>query len=729
MLATAAVASLLNPAPAQAAASDPVADNGYAFTAKLEIGKGESKRACSGALVDKQWILTASSCFATDPQQAFPIAAGAPAEKTTATIGRTDLVTTTGRTVDVIELVPRSDRDLVMAKLAQPVTDITPVTVAPTAPVAGETLRTVGYGRTNDEWVPTKLHAGAFTVDATDSTTVAITSAGGAICRGDAGGPALREKNGQVELVAVHSTSWQAGCFNEDETRKGAVETRLDDINAWIQKTRFPHAVPLPAGTTLGNGQSLTSRGAKLAMTDGVLSITSGAGTGKVVWKAGTSGHPGAKMVMESGGNLAICAVAQTSADLAACASDTTKTKRLWSTNIPTTAAGPNNAGAGFGGYALLQDRGGLVVYNVKGESLWSSGSATRHDYNGDGRSDLAAWYDYADGHDALHTLLAGTTGAFGEPAKSFEVGPNEYWIDHMKLTTGDFNGDGRSDVAAFYGYDDGRVKLLTFLSKADGGFNAPTASWSVPAGEWDFERITARAGDFDGDGRDDLAAWYDYADGRDRLFTFTANTQGGFNDPFYSWAVPDGEWTVAKSKLVVGDFDADGRDDLAGLYDYGDTTVKTWTFLTTADGGFQAPFQSWTDTTWGDWARTGIHAGDFNGDGRDDLAAWYDYADGHDGLHTLTSLSTKDGSFQAPVKAWDTEAGKFWYPSMKMVAGDYNGDGRDDLGAVHDYTDGSMKMWTWTAKTDGTFNAPLGSWNPATGWNYDRVTLIGQHN
>ncbi|MFH8886289.1 hypothetical protein [Streptomyces californicus] len=83
---------------------------------------------------------------------------------------------------------------------------------------------------------------------------------------------------------------------------------------------------------------------------------------------------------------------------------------------------------------------------------------------------------------------------------------------------------------------------------------------------------------------------------------------------------------------------------------------------------GFQEFFQSWTDPTWGDWAHTGIHAGDLNGEGRDDLAA------------------------------------------------------------VRDYTDGRMKMWTWTAKTGGTFNSPLGSWNPATGWNYDRLTLIGQH-
>ncbi len=458
----------------------------------------------------------------------------------------------------------------------------------------------------------------------------------------------------------------------------------------------------IPAGTTLTAGQSITSRSASLTMQeDGNLVITSNAG--KVQWSTKTAGNVGATAVMQKDGNLAVYK-----------ADGVTK---LWESL--TTAAE---------GYALLQDRGSLVIYNVKGQSQWSSGTAVRHDYNGDGRSDLAAWYDYADGHDAMWTMLTNSDGSFNAPAQSFRLGPDEYWAENMKFTTGDYNGDGRGDMAAFYGYDDGRVRVFTFLSKADGGFNAPLASWSVPAGEWNFDRMTPRSGDFNGDGRDDIAVWYAYADGHDKLWTFAANVRGGFNSPFSSWSGSEDGWSVSKSKFVTGDFDADGRDDMAMLYDYGDTTVKLWTFLSTPTGAFSSPFQSWTSTTWGDWSRTGIHAGDFNGDGRDDVAAWYDYVDGHDGIHTLISLSTKDGTFKAPVSAWSAEEGRYWYYSMKMVAGDYNGDGRDDLAAMHDYTDGSIKMWTWTAKPDGTFNNPIGSWNPSTGWDYNRVRLIGQH-
>ncbi|MEU1425360.1 trypsin-like serine protease, partial [Kitasatospora sp. NPDC005751] len=117
------VVTLSTLVPAGAVVGDAAADNSYAFTARLVIGEGE--RACTGALVDPHWIVTAASCFADNPAQPN-VPAGPPARKATATVGRTDLTTTTGQVRDIVELVPRTDRDLVLARLATPVTDITP---------------------------------------------------------------------------------------------------------------------------------------------------------------------------------------------------------------------------------------------------------------------------------------------------------------------------------------------------------------------------------------------------------------------------------------------------------------------------------------------------------------------------------------------------------------------------------------------------------------------------
>ncbi|MFI8086388.1 RICIN domain-containing protein [Kitasatospora sp. NPDC086009] len=232
--------ALLAGTPAPALSGDVVAAGSYAFTAKLDIGDG--KRACTGALVDPFWVVTAASCFADDPAQPTTVPAGPPTLKAVVTVGRADLTTTTGQVRDIVELVPRTDRDLVLARLATPVTDITPVAVATAAPTAGEDLRVTGYGRTRTEWVPDKLHSALFTVGAVAPTGLAITAkapADATVCKGDTGGPALRQVGDHYELAALNSRSWQNGCLGSTETtRTGAYNTRVDDLGTWIQQTR-----------------------------------------------------------------------------------------------------------------------------------------------------------------------------------------------------------------------------------------------------------------------------------------------------------------------------------------------------------------------------------------------------------------------------------------------------------------------------------------------------------
>ncbi|MEU6395285.1 trypsin-like serine protease [Streptomyces sp. NPDC046939] len=234
LLATTLAAGVATALPAQALVGSQATAQAAAFTARIDIGNND--RTCSGVLVDAQWLLTSATCFSADGKPA----AGAPAQITKATIGRSDLTTTAGQVRTVTQLVPRADRDVTLARLDKPVTTITPVDIAAQAPAAGTTVTAAGYGRTTSEWSPLKLHSGAFTVGATSSSDLPLTGTDKAsLCAGDTGGPQLAANGSTLELVGINSRSWQGGCFGADpaETRTDAVGVRVDDLKSWIDTT------------------------------------------------------------------------------------------------------------------------------------------------------------------------------------------------------------------------------------------------------------------------------------------------------------------------------------------------------------------------------------------------------------------------------------------------------------------------------------------------------------
>ncbi|MER6781117.1 MULTISPECIES: trypsin-like serine protease [unclassified Streptomyces] len=356
--AAAVVSSLLMPTPAQAATGRPVEGGAFAHTARLAIGDAADARACSATVVDQWWVASAASCFtAADGRKP---AAGKPALKTTVTLKN-------GKSGEVVELVPHADRDLVLARLAAPATDIAPVKRASSAPAAGSELTAVGHGRTKTEWVPAAAHSAAFTAGATDTTSIALVSKGtDALCKGDTGGPVLNQAG---ELVAISSRSWQGGCLGETETRTGALATRVDDLGQWIDATIDPLLVR--PGQTIPSGSTLVGKDLKLVMqADGNMVIyhkSGGDGKGAAIWDTKTYGNPGAYAVMQEDGNFLV--YKKDGGD--------GKGGSLWSSD--TYGNGTENRGA----YLRFQEDGNLVVYKKdggpdQGGAIWASGSYRR---------------------------------------------------------------------------------------------------------------------------------------------------------------------------------------------------------------------------------------------------------------------------------------------------------------------------------------------------------------
>ena len=229
------------------------ADGEYGFVAHIQVG--QTSRACTGALIDPEWVVTAASCFAEDGQA---VPAGPPAVPVTVTVGRANLASATGGQVRaVVDVVPHPDRNLALAKLVKPVIDVSPAPIGTTAPAAGESLRVAGFGRTATAWVPERLHTATLAVQSVGTSTIDVAGtpeAQASLCKGDAGGPAFRQTGAAVQLLAVHAASWQAGCLGvpATETRTLATETRLDDIADWIrQAVRGGTYVRLPTSAAV----------------------------------------------------------------------------------------------------------------------------------------------------------------------------------------------------------------------------------------------------------------------------------------------------------------------------------------------------------------------------------------------------------------------------------------------------------------------------------------------
>jgi hypothetical protein len=240
------------------------------------------------------------------------------------------------------------------------------------------------------------------------------------------------------------------------------------------------------------------------------------------------------------------------------------------------------------------EDTGKLTVLLGKGDGTFTVGqtmelnsvSMVVADFNGDGKLDVAL-----SGNTTTTILLGNGDG-------TFTAVPNPPQIISSYLVAADFNGDGRIDLAVI---GSGTYAITILLGNGDGTFAA--ASNQPPNSSSQLV-----AADFNGDGKIDLA-------GLDPMGT-TVTILLGNGDGTFTTGSPFPTGSNAFS-LAVGDFDGDGKPDVAvaGIANFPDHKVTI--FAGNSDGTFAAGLDI------NDASAESLAAADFTGNGSSDLSTF----------------------------------------------------------------------------------------------------------
>ena len=306
----------------------------------------------------------------------------------------------------------------------------------------------------------------------------------------------------------------------------------------------------------------------------------------------------------------------------------------------------------------------------------------------------ISAWSSGLFRGRSFHRVASASTGALGAqpavnhsslPASSVPVHPlvfrrTDYYVgvDPDSVVVGDFNNDGKLDLAVA-NPSSGTVCIL--LGNGDGTFQ-PAVHYAIEIGA--FAQLASA--DFNGDHQLDLAV---ANNSTDHISVLLGNGDGTFRPPVIY------KVGIHPTAIAVGDLNGDDELDLVVSNDNcnrngGACLPGTVSILFgKGDGTFQPDKEIGAITR-----PNSVTLGDFNRDGKPDVAVVGGNAGNGDSPSLCILLGNGDGTFRAPLLfPLDTNPDS-------VAAADFNADGNLDLAVIDNIGLVSILL----GKGDGTF-------------------------